>query len=516
MKTQFCYAQKTISKIYHLPLVVSFILFLSGLLIIPNFTMADVSASDSGSAGSPNEASPFTITGSENIGGQSFSQAISTLNGQQKSELKRAVEQILALRWDKMQNLSNGTGKKYGVSQASGPANNKMTYFVDDEGLLYLLQHSAGGENGNLGSMENGGGVGWFEFRVCDEDGNVSKVMFHCGEGRFKYIEFERNQLVRAGREVIIRGELEVNEDSDYEWSAEIPDEALPKLPDCLAPPRWVEETKGDWKGSCVGGETDPPTADDKNAYRTRFLQPGTFKIAVTAEREFEFEILRPRANSAYTEGLPISMAFVGVPETKRDKARGKKEIEGVVHDITPPELHVVITTNGGRNHVDITEQAKDKRPVKDCQVEISGKGFLENLVQETLADGIVPSNGPVLINEAVSPSVYGLFFREDERIHIEWSASDNFTNDDWFKDSENTATWSIKNTTTNEMALPSGTVEYHVIRSSNVESGEGLILEMRLADEAGNETVMQLPLRVLPRDIGVSGLSYRNKRRRR
>ena len=465
---------------------------------------------DDGEAGTPVPGPDYTErvdTGS--FSNASVNDALSTFRPDQQQAFIDATASTLGVDISGLSGGSGQTNDQYHWFESDSSkmpnykpnepnTNHMVTSFTTDDGLSVRIAWGSTGQNGTLGSTDNGGGVGQANIQITDSEGNTSWMVMHVSGGEIQFQQFHLEQLVRDNGKVIITGPDNIDEDTTSTWSAKLDDSSLPPDSDTAWGAKWIGPPECEWTAS----EGQPSSGSD-TSFSSRFLTPGTFEISVVVTGEYSFKTHRPRPTGAEPPD-----AFEMVEVEVKGTIMGSASKSGPVADITPPNMTFQLLVDGGSTgKVTVSEEPKDQEPAKNCSVEVEGAVWDEKMNNPASVSTSSPAGSEITVDSSLSPEIKGFHIHEDNRFFIKAKVSDNYS-----AESALSPYWLICED--GDFVLPKGTVEQFLFRAANVPDGPLTLIIASVADEAGNETTITIPVTVLSRKIGVDNLAIETKRK--
>jgi len=246
---------------------------------------------------------------------------------------------------------------------------------------------------------------------------------------------------------------------------------------------------------TAAGGD---PASGDADVFATRFLTPGTFELSVVVERDFTVKVRRPVAT-----GEAPPNAFTMEETTVSGTISGSATLSGTVEDITPPELTFTLAVEGGTTGtVAVTEDPLDAPSPKSATVEVRGPVFSESGEDDVEATATVPVGSTIVVDENLGAGIVGFTLLEDLRFTMQATTTDNASAPEAIA-----VRWTCREENAEEPVIPEGQVERFVFRASNLAADRVMNIVVEATDEAGNATVVRIPVRVLQRKIRIRAL---------
>ena len=391
--------------------------------------------------------------------------------------------------------------------EPDGPTVNFETVtMTTPEGWTITVHTQCTGAEGNYASSDNGGGTGTAWISITDAEGNQSWIQLCITNGEIVYQNFHAEDLIRDNATVIIQGPSNVDEDVENSWTLDIPDSNLPDETEEVYEVRWSGGPEAQWEAQ--GGT---PAEGSGDTFATVFKEPGSATITVEATRSYEFKTMRAEPNPNYVEGTsPIEEAFIQTEAQMSGRVRGSASKTVSIADITPPDLTFHLMASHDVNDIVVKEAPLDKAPPKTVSVEIKGNNFTLDIPTPLLLTGLsAPATEPIEIGPSLSSSLLGFCVRRHERFKLFADCSDNYSASEALKPH-----WSIKNVTKDVDILPDGQSEYALIRRENIVAFQLFHLLVAVADEAGNETRLLIPIQVIGQSVGVDTMNYEGKKK--
>ena len=476
------------------------------LLAFPvTFFGGEQQITDNGQAGTPVPGPDHTQRADVgSFSNASIGDALSSFRPDQQQAFINATASTLGVDISGLSGGSGQTNTQYHWhdpnSQPDEPnTNHQRTSFTTDDGLTVTIGWGSTGQNGTLGSTDNGGGVGQCWVRITDAEGNTSWMVMHVSGGEIQYQEFHLEQLVRDNGLVVIEGPDNIDEDTTSTWTARLDDSSLPPDSDTAWGAKWIGAPSCEWTAS--GGER---SSGSDTSFSSRFLTPGSFEVSVEVTGEYSFRTHRPRPT-----GAPPPNAFDMVEVEMKGTIRGSGSKSGSVADITPPNMTFELLVDGGSTgRVTVEEEPKDQEPAKNCSVKVEGSVWDETLNNNLSLTTSSSAGSEITIDSTLSPQIKGFHIHEDNRFFIKAKVSDNYS-----PEAALSPYWLICED--GDFVLPKGTVERFLFRKANVPDGPFTVIIASVADEAGNETTITVPVKVLSRKIGVDNLAIETRKKR-
>jgi len=323
--------------------------------------------------------------------------------------------------------------------------------------------------------------------------------------GEITYQRAHLEQMVLDNADVIIYGPGAINEDTMSTWTVQIPDCNLPADNETAWDVQWIGAASGSW--TAIGGI---PFAGSGGSFSSRFIQPGTFTVAVDASRDYSYKVHRMVPNPSYVEGEgDPTDAFMQVEVTMVGTISGSASKSGGVADITPPNMTIAIRTNQGDNIVGALEQPPNQTPAKTTHIGIKGMNFVPNQDLELVLEADGPATATLRVDSPpFGAEVDGFWVWEDVRCLMFVACVDNHS-----PSSALMPKWKIENLTKGSLLLPEGQSPFFLIRYDTEAASESILLTATVADEAGNTTTVEIPIHVLGRETRTDQLNLSSQR---
>lgn len=315
------------------------------------------------------------------------------------------------------------------------------------------------GSWGEFGSLAAGGCVdctindmgGGFLIEVVRPDGSRESVLMAFDAGgvpRFIDVGVER-ALTQTG-DALIDGPDAVDEDAPATWTAVT---GAIQLPEGASDPR----PSFAWQAS--NGDTG-----DEESFTTRFQDPGPESVTLVLSMAYSLSV--PNATC-----VDLDAGCDVVDELEEQPPQEfSQTLEVTVRDGTPPDL----TVDLGGARVEVTEDPRDGPPPKQAAVTTSGR-----------FEGTTAGRQPY---DAIQVATHSI--DENQALPIQLTAQDN--------SGSATTSWElqIRGATTGTITQAGGAVDE--LEANYPIGSVRYLLVARAVDDAGNETVVRIPIQVV------------------